>query len=1087
MEPQTRAKTECPHEDTLARFVGRELSEPERASVEEHLSECIACQQCISLVVDAFAGSRQPPPAADAKVVVASGTSIGRYVVLDVLGHGAMGIVYAAYDPELDRKVAVKLVCLPSSDTDQPRWQARLVTEGRALAAVSHPNVLPVYDVGSKGDSVFIAMELVEGGTLTQWMRHRRRETAEIIDVFAAAGRGLAAAHANDLIHRDFKPDNVLIGDDGRVRVSDFGLARFSARPLTVPAERAAPVEGAERTRTGSILGTPVYMAPELLSGGQASTRSDQFSFCVALYEALYGTRPFSGTTLSELADSMRVAPAAKSNDRRIPARIRELVLTGLSHEPADRHASVAALVDALTRRPFGRWTASRVLLVGGVGGLAVTVALQSTSRPCRDAAEQLADAWNDTRRREIQEAILRHDASYAAVTWNQVSSLLDQYAADWIAMHNEACEATVVDRVQSAAAMDFRMGCLRRARFGLAAVTELLAEADAEVVRRAQPIVAGLPVLSRCSDTASIEAEVEPPPPHEATAVEQVETLLAQARSAVEAGRLAVAQGRIDGANALLEGVEYQPIRTSLALVDARLRARSGEHEAAEAQLRNALNMASAHRQWHEMHEAANELMYVIGVLRHEPDEALRYRELAAGLADGTPESEAGFETSLGTVLNAAGRYVEAEQAHRRSIALYEQVPDHPRIAKSRVNLGIVLRAQGRLDDAEDELRKALQTSERVHGEEHPETARVRSTLANVFHAQGRFAEAEAEHRLVLAARTNVFGPNHVRVAETRGNLANALAAQDKFVEAEAEHRRSLAALSEALGPDHPNLARAHNNLAAALFSLGRTEEARTQMQRARVLFEQALGPEHPTVLTLRNNIALVLDQQGHSEQAAAELRQLIALRVRTQGHDHLDVAESRSGLCSVLHSLGRYAEAEDEAKKALEPLVAALGEDSPRVGYLRTSLGRALFRQGKLDEAAEAQRKGLGALELVLEPEHTDLAVARTNLAEVLLAASESRPDSEAHERDVLLDEAVSLTEQAYAAHANGSAVPTERARTTFLLARALATRPEDRATRDRAATLAREALSRYSEAGDEHDNRAAEIRDWLRERGE
>jgi len=1082
----TPAKTDCPDEDTLARFVGRELTEPRRSAVEEHLADCVACQQCVSLVVDAFA---EPRTSSVEPVESEARTRIGRYLVLDVVGHGAMGIVYAAYDPELDRRIAVKLVRVPPGETEEPRWQARLVTEGRALAAVSHPNVLPVYDVGSQGDSVFIAMELVDGGTLTQWMRARPRTTAEIIEVFAAAGQGLAAAHERELIHRDFKPDNVLIGADGRVRVSDFGLARFSARPITVSVSSATPLpsqaHGAERTATGSLLGTPVYMAPELLRGGQADARSDQFSFCVALYEALYGVRPFSGTTLGELADAAREVPTAKRTDRRVPARLRELVLTGLSAEPEDRHASVAALVEALTRRPFGRWTAPRVLLVGAVGGVAIATAAQSTSRPCQDAVEQLADVWSDARRAEVRDAILEHEVSFAAVTWDRAAAVLDRYASDWVAMHNETCKATVLEHVQSAAVMDSRMGCLRRAKVGLAAVAELLAEGDVEVIRRTQRIVAGLPVLSRCADATALQAGVEPPLPRDAAAVEQVEALLAQTRSAVEAGRLSVAELRLDEASAVLEGVDYAPIQTELAIVDARLRSRAGEHETAETQLRNALNMASAHRQWHSMREAANELMYVVGILRHQPEQALRYRDLAAGLAD-TPRAEAAFENSLGTVLEAAGRHEEAERAYLRSIELFEEVygPEDPRVAKARVNLGNVLRKQGRLDDAEAEQRRALATSAAVYGEEHPETARVRTSLANVLHAQGRFVEAETEHRLALTARINVFGRDHSKVAEARGNLANALVAQDKYVEAEAEHRRSLEVLKEALGPEHPNLARAHNNLAAALFPLGRTDEALAELRRAIELFEQSLGPEHPTVLSLRNNAALALNQLGRSEEAAAQFEVLLGLRIAAQGPDHLDVAESRMGLGAALQSLGRYAEAQHQAELALESLTGVLGADNPRVAYQRTILGRALFRQGKLEQAVQTHRKALSSLERVLDTEHTDLAVERTNLAEALLALARSRPTSEEH--TVRLDEAASLAERAYAAHTNGSAMVSERARTAFVLARALIEGTPDPTTHNRAVALAREAQAQYEQAGAGHEAKLGEVVRWLGEQG-
>ncbi|HET6583005.1 MAG TPA: serine/threonine-protein kinase, partial [Nannocystaceae bacterium] len=228
---------------------------------------------------------------------LARGTTLGRYVVLERIGSGGMGVVYAAYDPQLDRKVALKLLHAREERDGDSGGRARVLREAQAMARLSHPNVVAVHDVGVVDDTLFVAMEFVEGVTLGHFIAAGSRRWNEVLDVFEPAGRGLAAAHAAGLVHRDFKPDNVMIGNDGRVRVMDFGLARAAAEITTESSEGSGgsivELSGVDRlTRTGALVGTPAYMAPELLAGGNADARSDQFAFCVALHRALYGTAP---------------------------------------------------------------------------------------------------------------------------------------------------------------------------------------------------------------------------------------------------------------------------------------------------------------------------------------------------------------------------------------------------------------------------------------------------------------------------------------------------------------------------------------------------------------------------------------------------------------------------------------------------------------------------------------------------------------------------------------------------------------------------------------------------------------------------
>jgi formylglycine-generating enzyme required for sulfatase activity len=309
-----------------------------------------------------------------------AGARIGRYLILERVGSGAMGVVYGAYDPELDRRIALKLLGGDQAAQEESA-RARLLREAKAMARLADPNVIAVHDVGVFEGRVFLAMEFLGGGTLKSWLGAGPRGWRQVLEVFVAAGRGLAAAHAAGLVHRDFKPDNVLLDREGRPRVGDFGLARdadaagdqgdgagraqAALAPASLTGAEAAGQRLATLTRTGAIMGTPAYMAPEQVLGEPTDERTDQFGFCVALYEALYGELPFTGESLLRLLHSItegQVRPPPQ--DRPVPAWIRRAVLRGLKADPAARWPSMAPLIAALEDDPAAR-RRRRLLAVG--------------------------------------------------------------------------------------------------------------------------------------------------------------------------------------------------------------------------------------------------------------------------------------------------------------------------------------------------------------------------------------------------------------------------------------------------------------------------------------------------------------------------------------------------------------------------------------------------------------------------------------------------------------------------------------------------------------------------------------------------
>ncbi|MBC8069080.1 MAG: serine/threonine protein kinase [Deltaproteobacteria bacterium] len=283
-----------------------------------------------------------PAPFASAEGTTIA-TRIGRFVVLERIGAGGMGVVYSAYDPELDRRVALKLVRPDRWSSRDTRARGRALAEARAMAKVSHPNVVPVYEIGGLDEGLYVAMELVQGMSVRAWLE-RPRPWAETAQLFVQLARGLAAVHAAGLVHRDVKPDNLMVRDDGRPQLLDFGIARALDEDAEAPGA-AATITSDHATELGKLVGTPSYMSPEQFLGQPADARSDQWSLCVSLYEALYQRRPFDASSLVELSaavtgDALPLPP----KDSSVPARVHAVIVRGLEKSPAQRRISFADL-----------------------------------------------------------------------------------------------------------------------------------------------------------------------------------------------------------------------------------------------------------------------------------------------------------------------------------------------------------------------------------------------------------------------------------------------------------------------------------------------------------------------------------------------------------------------------------------------------------------------------------------------------------------------------------------------------------------------------------------------------------------------
>ncbi len=416
-----------------------------------------------------------PGPPAPVATPLAAGARLGRYLVLERLGEGGMGVVFAAWDERLERRVALKLL---RADRPMAGDDERMLREARAVAQLNHPHVVAVHDAGVAGGEVFIALELVPGITLRRWLQepHSAEET---LAVFLQAGRGLAGAHQKGLVHRDFKPENVLVGTDGRVRVTDFGLAR-------PPAGAADPVLPPEALIGSSTMrGTPAYMSPEQISAGRADARADQFAFCVALFEALYGEHPFApregGGTDALLHAIVRGELKTPRDPTRAPATVHAALVRGLRTQPDDRWPSMDALLAALPGALDAPRRRKRQLALLGAAVLAVgligagVVALDRRARQC--------------------------DPPEGPLPTTGIAAF-DARAHAWWAAAKDACEAVRIRGEQSEAAWALRSACLRWKREELEALLPLAATVDSERVGD----------VAACADLDALASLVPPP-----------------------------------------------------------------------------------------------------------------------------------------------------------------------------------------------------------------------------------------------------------------------------------------------------------------------------------------------------------------------------------------------------------------------------------------------------------------------------------------------------------------------------------------------------------------------------------------------
>ena len=894
--------------------------------------------------------------------IPANATRVGRYTVLRMLGSGGMGVVLSAYDEELDRRIALKLL-RPDRRGDSSHGRARMLREAQALARLSHPNVIHVYEVGQYEDQVFLAMEYVPGDTLRRWLKQKPRGWREVVDMFVQAGRGLSAAHAVGLVHRDFKPDNVLVGTDGRARVLDFGLVRTNVEPVPASGEPAAsapavapdgdqgPLSDA-LTRVGTALGTPAYMAPEQHRIEPVDARADQFSFCVALHEALYGERPFPGrdalSLLASIEDGVMNDPPQGA---RVPAWLRRVVLRGLRTYAADRHATMDDLLRALQRDPGQRWyrvaATAAVALAVGVGGYALAHWRADRGALCSGGEQRLAGVWDPPRRAAVEAALLATGQAYAGETWTRVSAGLDQYAHEWAAMHRDACEATNLRGEQSPALLDLRMHCLDERRVELSALVDVLAAADSDVVANAAQAVSKLDPLARCADTRRLTEALPGPDPAVAAAVQTQQEALARARAEQLAGHNRQAQRTANAVVTHAQTLGYRPLLVEARVIEGRALRNLTEYAAAEASLLAALDEAEAIGHVQLAADAALERLILAQFPHAGTDAELAEVHHVRALVErsGSQALAGKLEGTLGHILLRQGKYADAEPAFRRALALLAD--DDPVVLVMYTGLGSALNLLGRHDEAMTIFVHVLELARTLLGPDHPNVGGILNDMANVHLARRDYAAALPIYQQALALTERSMGPDHPITLNATVNIGLVYYNQRKFREAEPLLHNHYVHMERLHGPDHLYTVRSAAYLAGVLNQLGRPDEAIPLLERA-IAGLESIDPNHPELGEPLLERARLHRTRREFVPAQALLDRALAILEPRFGPDHWVVATVHVELGALALAQGRLDDAEARFRRALALLDAAGDEYVDTRGAALLGLGEVLLDRG-------------------------------------------------------------------------------------------------------------------------------------------
>lgn len=909
---------------------------------------------------------------------------IGRFQLLKTLGEGGHGSVFEAYDEQLARSVALKVLNPGMLGADPEGASRRLLREAQALAQLSHPHVVQVYDSGRQGDRVWVAMELVRGASLRAWLRDvdvsRMAKRLEVFDKLRQAGRGLAAAHEIGIVHRDFKPENVLVGDDGRVRVADFGLARASTEDDAATEESVSAEDIADDaplgslTRTGLILGTPRYMAPEQF-GGATTQACDQFAFCITAWEAMTGHYPYEGKTAAELLAAFADEAIDQTHAARLPRAMRRALMRGMAADPAARHPTIAALLEALGNPR--RTRARRRLTVMGAGAMVTAAAvgsLMSTSASCRRGRGIVTDAWGPTQREQIEAAFRATEAGFAESAAERAIEGLESRAKRWAELYDEACRINAGD--DDAPDYALQTACLRKRLSEIRAVATVLGEADTTTVGNVAQVLDTVKDLDACGDLAALQAEARQLEGNEAPPeVESFDERLITVEARIAAGQVEKSSPELEALLGEAKAIGYAPILAAVEYTYGRTWAYrdpavSVEHlqqafrfslQAGDTKTAalSALGLAEHYgysqgdaergRQWIAYARSLGERLPVYGLeediqhlsallLRSEARfaEALEALEAARKLPL-TPDRRVNVVRTIGQLQLYLGQYSASVRTYDDLVAYSEANfgDDHPNYAAALISAASADMATGHAERARARAHQALEIMaasgiglDSAHfGVATLDAGLIEAWVGDPAVALDLLAKADANLRHSLDSGTGIF-------ADVTAQSGVAQFAAGKLDEALATLDKALEQFEDVRGGDVSTTSYVHSARGEVLFALGRYVEAEAAFRHSR---EGNVADEAVGDLAVDDvNIGAALTAQGKLEAAEPLIVESIA-DLEARGFAlHLGLAYWRLGQLRLAQE--RYDEAVDHLERALKA--------SPRAGVSQSAIRADLER---------------------------------------------------------------------------------------------------------------------------------------------
>ncbi|EDM80882.1 serine/threonine kinase family protein [Plesiocystis pacifica SIR-1] len=849
---------------------------------------------------------------------------IDRFVIDRMLGAGGMGTVYEAWDEELQRRVAIKFLrTIARSETGEKRFYR----EAQGLARIAHPNVVSVFDVGRWEDKVWIAMEYVPGKTLGRWAAELRRKPADIVRRWADAGRGLAAIHAAGLVHRDIKPANILLGDDGRVRIIDFGLVKvsdtideFSSIGL---GDRPASMDGNTYAGSGagysssaslnesltdvdSFVGTPAYAAPEHWDRRYVDARSDQYSFCVALWEALVGSRP-------SRRERERGGLVPLPKDKRMSKRVYRALCRGLALDPQERFPDMLSLVEAL-EPPSRRWLAP--VVAAGVTAIVATsaalalrppVVLAEPEDPCSNAGDPIAELWTERRKEVVHE---RLGPEFAG----QAEGLIEGWAEGWHQAAYDSCEDVLVRQLYSSEVFDRRGRCLERQLDGFEVALQAIEEGDVESTSELLQWLATLDDPQECLGEAMLHNQFEAPPPEHAEEIARLRRQLLR----LSVGELRGLPKRIEDVETILaraRALAWRPLEGEASLMLGGLYAKTYRLTDARLELGRALDACV------ELDD--NELC------------GLAWSELL------TIESQMAFDVDA------------ARWAYEREQAIWAEFESPHRQAFSKTDHAKYLLLTSEFEAAETELRAAADIYAELgsnYAWDHARTLRMLAWTSTLLERPDDAKTLYAEARELLTLNEEHAAKPGTGRSAARARLNESITV---FVDGDAAKARTLASEGlrtavEEQGPQGLLVARYHVVIAATCEALGDVDCVREHSAQADAVSLAAGGPTHPLRLDVLSTVGVVHLNDDRPEEAMAAFEQAVAIARRNWDSDSIRVALAERNLADAVFQNGEPERARELMLQAARNIEASQGPDSAELLPAATMLGHVELELG-------------------------------------------------------------------------------------------------------------------------------------------